>query len=167
MARLRDAVMVVALGTGVMGCAFSQSQSHVAHYSIWHCDECDNFPTPAYGPNFSMMPGSYTSPPAQDSLDSKRPATAFGAGTANSGSVPQPQQMPTSTPAPATITPPTPPAALPGQGVDTRQPTAGSLDVPSTAATQTQSTLPEPKAAAAGNDPHVPVVNPGVGSLLP
>ncbi len=58
MVRLRNAVMAIALGTGVMGCALSQS--HVAHYSIWHCDECDDFPTPAYGPGYSMMPGTYT-----------------------------------------------------------------------------------------------------------
>ena len=66
MVRLRHAVMAVALGTGAMGCALTQSPSHVAHYSIWHCDECDDFPTPAYGPGYSMMPGSYTRPPAQE-----------------------------------------------------------------------------------------------------
>ena len=35
MLRLRNAVMAVAMGMGVMGCAFSSS--NVAHYSIWHC----------------------------------------------------------------------------------------------------------------------------------
>ncbi len=58
MVRLRNVVMAVALGTGAMGCALSQS--HVARYSIWHCDECDDFPTPTYGPGNSMMPGTYT-----------------------------------------------------------------------------------------------------------
>ena len=65
MVRLRNAVMAVALGTGAMGCR--PSQSHVAHYSIWHCDECDDFPTPAYGPGYSMMPGTYTGAPARES----------------------------------------------------------------------------------------------------
>ncbi len=42
MMKLRNAVMAVALGTGVMGCSF-------AHWSIYHCDECDDFPMPAQG----------------------------------------------------------------------------------------------------------------------
>jgi hypothetical protein len=105
MFRLRNAVMAVAMGMGVMGCAFSGF--NVAHYSIWHCDECDDFPTPAYGPGYSMTPGTYTGPPARDSAGPNQPSTA----TPDLGSVPPPQQQPDG-PAPATtITPPTPPAA--------------------------------------------------------
>ena len=72
MVRLRNAAMAVALGTSVVGCALTgSSPSHVAHYSIWHCDECDDFPTPAYGPGYSMVPGSYTQPPAANHAGSK------------------------------------------------------------------------------------------------
>ena len=59
MVKLRNAVMAVALGTGVMGCSF-------AHWSIYHCDDCDDFPMPAQGSGNSMMPGTYTGPPPKD-----------------------------------------------------------------------------------------------------
>ncbi len=153
MVRLRNAVMAVALGTGVMGCAFSQSQSHVAHYSIWHCDECDDFPMPAYGPGFSMMPGTYTRPPAQGSLDPKQSAN----GAADSDSVPPPQQLPASMPPSAT--PPTPPAASPGLGADARPPAAGGARLPNTIATRVESNLP-PLPAGVRDELHVPVANP-------
>jgi hypothetical protein len=123
MVRLRNAAMAVALGSGVMGCASSksQSQSLFARTSIWHCDECDDFPTPAYGPGYSMAPGSYTRPPAQESLESKPPAT----GAADSGDVSSPPQLPASTPPPTTETPPPTPGAPPGRGADARQPASG------------------------------------------
>ena len=97
MVRLRNAVMAVALGTGVMGCTLSGSQTRIAHYSIWHCDECDDFPTPAYGPGYSMMPGSYTRPPAQGSVEPKQPAN----GATDSGSVAPPAATARFTPPPA------------------------------------------------------------------
>jgi hypothetical protein len=155
MVRLRNAVMAVALGTGAMGCAFSQSPSRLGHYSIWHCDECDDFPMPAYGPGFSMMPGSYTRPPAQESLDPKQPAN----GAVDSDSVPPPQQLPASVPAPATTTPPTPPAASPGLGANARRPAYGGTGLPSTVATRFESNLP-PLPGAAQDDLQVPVANP-------
>src|SRR5277367_1996144 len=96
MVRLRHAVMAVVLGTGATGCTLSGYQPHVAHYSIWHCDECDDFPTPAYGPGYSMMPGTYTGPPPRDSLESNRSAT----GAADPGSIPPSQLPPNSTPPP-------------------------------------------------------------------
>jgi hypothetical protein len=107
MLKLRNAVMAVAMGMGVMGCAFSGS--NIAHYSIWHCSECDDFPTPAYGPGYSMAPGTYTGPTARDSAGSNQPSTA----TSDSGSVPPPQQQPDGAATSTTITPPTPPAATP------------------------------------------------------
>ena len=116
MLRLRNAVMAVAMGMGVMGCS---SPSNIGHYSIWHCSECDDFPTPAYGPGYSMMPGTYTGPTARDSAGSNQPSTASpnqpSTATPNSGSAPPPQQQPDgAAPAPSTtITPPTPPAASP------------------------------------------------------
>ncbi len=108
MVRVRHAVMAVALGTGAMGCALTQSPSNVAHYSIWHCDECDDFPTPAYGPGYSMMPGTYTRPPSQNSPG----PTAATNGTGDAGAVPPPQQTPASTP------PPPPAATPPGLGAN-------------------------------------------------
>src|SRR5271156_1379581 len=109
MVRLRNAVMAVALGTGVMGCALSQS--NVAHYSIWHCDECDDFPTPAYGPGNSMMPGTYTGAAPRDRLESNQPTT----GAPDQSSVPGSQQPGTSVP-PATVNPLRPQGAAAGLG---------------------------------------------------
>jgi hypothetical protein len=139
MVRLRNAVMAVALGTGAMGCVSSPSQSRIARYSIWHCDECDNFPMPGYGPGYSMMPGTYTRAPAQESLESKPPAN----GAAGSDSVPLPQQIPTAAPPPAPATPPTPPAAdPPGQGADTHGPASGGTGLPNALATRAEANLP-------------------------
>ena len=128
MVRLRNAAMAIVLGSGVMGCAFSQSQSqsHGGRYSILHCDECDDFPTPAYGPGYTMMPGSYTRLPGQESSESKQPAT----GAVDSGSVPAPPQMPNSTPPPRIETPPPSPSTPPGRGADTRQPVSGDSGMP-------------------------------------
>jgi hypothetical protein len=109
MIRLRNVVMAVALGTGVMGCALSQS--HVAHYSIWHCDECDDFPTPAYGPGNTMMPGTYTGQVPRDRPEPNQPTNV----TSDPGNVPPPQQPKISTPPPAG-TPPTPAPTTPGPG---------------------------------------------------
>jgi hypothetical protein len=139
MVRLRNAVMAVALGTGAMGCVHSPQQSRIAGYSIWHCDECDDFPMPGYGPGFSMVPGSYTRGPAQESLESKPPVN----GTAGSDSVPPPQQIPTAAPPPATTTPPPPPpAASPGQGADARGPASGGTGLPDAVAARPESNLP-------------------------
>ena len=41
MVRLRNAVVTAAfIGTGMTGCSFTHHG--IAHYSIWHCDECDD-----------------------------------------------------------------------------------------------------------------------------
>jgi hypothetical protein len=123
MRRLRHAIIAVVMGMGVNGCAFSSS--NVAHYSIWHCSECDDFPTPAYGPGYSMVPGTYTGPTARDSAGSNQPSTA----TPNSGSVPLPQQQPDGAATSTTITPPTPPAATPTDAL----PAAGRSNLPNPA----------------------------------
>jgi hypothetical protein len=116
MARLRNVAMAVVLGTGVMGCNF-------AHWSPFHCDNCDDFPAPAYGPDFSMMPGSYTGLPPSDSTRSSVPGASTvpsGAGAAQpaTGGALQPTEE-APPPAPAS-TPPSPPAAGPGLGAAVR-----------------------------------------------
>jgi hypothetical protein len=155
MVKLRDAVMAVALGTGVMGCTLSGSQTRIGHYSPWHCDECDDFPTPAFGPGYSMMPGSYTRPPAQDSRGPKQPAN----GTTESDSVAPPQQLPASAPPGPTTTPPTPPAAAPGLGAEGRWPASSGVGGQNTIATRAESNLP-PMPAGAREDQQIPVANP-------
>ena len=87
MARLRNAVMAVALGAGVMGCSF-------AHWSIYHCDECDDFPMPAQGVTNSMMPGTYTGPPPKDMTGASSPA----ASAPSSGAAASPDEVPASPP---------------------------------------------------------------------
>jgi hypothetical protein len=92
MVRLRNVVMGIVLCTGLAGCSF-------AHWSIWHCDTCDDFPTPAYGPGYSMMPGTYTGPPTLNSSGSGGPA----------GSTPPAAGAAAPAAPAATATPPTPP----------------------------------------------------------
>jgi hypothetical protein len=154
MMRVRHAVMAVALGTGAMGCALTQSPSNVAHYSIWHCDECDDFPTPAYGPGYSMMPGSYTAVQGQKSPESK-PTTNSGL---DSGAVPPPEQAPAPTPPPTTTTPPPPPAGSPGLGANMRQSAVASPGLANTVVTGAASDLPS-LPAGMGGDLQVPVAN--------
>ena len=139
MLRVRHAVMAVVLGTGATGCALTQSPSHVAHYSIWHCDECDDFPTPAYGPGYSMMPGSYTAIAGQNSPNSKPAANS----APDSGAVPPPQQPTASTPPGATTTPPAPPSATPpGPGASMTLPATGATNPVNTVVTGAASDLP-------------------------
>jgi hypothetical protein len=145
MVMLRNAVMAALVGTGLTGCAFPHHG--IAHYSIWHCDECDDFPTPGYGPDYSMMPGTYTGPPARESLEATQPgATSPPAGSARPANPPGTQVAPpgtqvappgtpvmppgTSPMPPTTVTPPAPPAAAPDQGADARQPAGSPLDLP-------------------------------------
>jgi hypothetical protein len=111
MVRLRNAVMVFSLATALAGCS-SPHQWSIAQISIWHCDTCDDFPSPAYGPNYSMMPGTYTGPPAPGSNGSSQPAALAPAGAPApaAGSMPPAGGMPGTTPAATTTTPPTPPS---------------------------------------------------------
>lgn len=99
MGRLRNGVVVLILGTSLTGCSF-------AHYSLFHCDACDDFPTPAYGPDFTMMPGTYTGPSLRNSVEAGSPSTP-------SPSSAGPAEGAAPLPAPS---PPTPPTASPVQG---------------------------------------------------
>jgi hypothetical protein len=121
MVRLRYVVTALALGTCAMGCSFS-------HLSLFHCDECDDFPTPAYGPGYSMAPGSYTGAPEGNALDSNRapgsaPSPAANPPAARPGTSSAPENAPT---------PPPPPAAAPPRGADARQPASAATDSPET-----------------------------------
>jgi hypothetical protein len=106
MSRLRNALMAVTLAAGVTGCSHDHG---FAHWSIFHCSECDDFPMPAYGPNFSMMPGSYTGPAAESSPSSTRmvtPPSSNAPAPSAESAVPPPSERPG-----ATVTPPAPPPA--------------------------------------------------------
>jgi hypothetical protein len=129
MVRLRTAVLAAALSTGVMGCSFS-------HGSIFHCDECDDFPTPGYGPGYSMMPGTYTGPPARDSLESNRP----GASAPTSGEVPTPSRTVPPQAEPS-VTPP-PPAVASSPGADVRRYGYSATELPRSTVTLTKPALP-------------------------
>jgi hypothetical protein len=137
MVRLRNVMVAVVLGTGVTGCG--TSHFNIARISIWHCSECDDFPMPAYGPDYSMMPGTYTGAPPRDSLESNPPANSMPPSVPVSPGVqpgtstppptttapPPPTTTPppmTTTPPPATTTPPVPPPAAPNEGADARPP---------------------------------------------
>jgi hypothetical protein len=117
MARLRNALMIVALAAGAFGCAhWGGSHGHdYAHWSIFHCSECDDFPTPAYGPNGSMMPGSYSGPPSESSASSRMstPSSSNAPVTSEEAAVPPPSERPVNPPGEAAPAPTTPPAAPP------------------------------------------------------
>jgi hypothetical protein len=107
MVRLRNALMAATLAVGLSGCAHIHVGDY-AHWSIFHCSECDDFPTPAYGPGGSMMPGSYTGPPAQSASSSTRMMTP------PSSNAPAPSNEAIRAPSderPMTNTPPTVPPA--------------------------------------------------------
>ena len=69
MVRLRNALMIVALATGAIRlcprAARPDTTTPTGRSST--APQCDDFPTPAYGPNYSMMPGSYSGPAAGES----------------------------------------------------------------------------------------------------
>jgi hypothetical protein len=113
MASLRTTVIVMALGAGVSGCSF-------AHWSPFHCDSCDDFPAPTYGPGNSMMPGTYTGPPPRDTGD----AGPMTEGVPGSAGAPAAGGAPAaSTPAPTQPEGPAPtPPAVPGPGADAAAP---------------------------------------------
>ena len=115
MVRLRNALLAVTLASGLMGCAH---MGDYAHWSIFHCSECDDFPTPAYGPNGSMMPGSYTGPQAQNTPSASRmmtpPSSNAPAASNEAIQAPADERPMTTTPPPTTTSPPAvPPAGTP------------------------------------------------------
>jgi hypothetical protein len=117
MVRLRNALLAGMLATAVGGCSHTHDY---AHFSIFHCSECDDFPVPSYGPQ-TMVPGSYTGPPPQSSTPPSRmvtPPSSNAPVTSEEAIVPPPSERPTAPPTtpPAetsmpTPTPPTPPSA--------------------------------------------------------
>jgi hypothetical protein len=112
MVRLRNALMAFVLATGLTGCsAFHGGGDWMSRWSIFHCDSCDDFPAPAYGPGYSMMPGTYTGTTPPGSGESEHPAA----------SNPPAAAMPGMTPPPSITTPPSPPSATPGPGADMRK----------------------------------------------
>jgi hypothetical protein len=121
MVRLRNALMIVAIAAGAFGCAQWSGaqpgqQSGYAHWSIFHCSACDDFPMPAYGPNYSMMPGSYSGPPPESESSSRMgtPTSSNAPVTSPGVAVPPPDERPgtpTSEPPATGTTPPTPPPA--------------------------------------------------------
>jgi hypothetical protein len=101
MVRFRGAIIAVILSAGLSGCSYS-------HWSIFHCDSCDDFPTPGYGPDNSMMPGSYTGAPAPGSSEAGVTAAPSASGSAPATAPPPggPARAPAG---PAGATPPAPP----------------------------------------------------------
>lgn len=93
MARLRNAVLAVALATGSAGCAT-------------FCDECDDFPVPGGPGGYAMMPGSYTGPPLSRVSDAPPVGSPSQAPAASPSG-------PAATSAPGDETVPSPPAAPP------------------------------------------------------
>jgi hypothetical protein len=151
LARLRNLVTALVLGASATGCSF-------AHWSLFHCDECDDFPTPGYGPGYSMMPGTYAGQTPQDSHEANQRALA-----------PPGQPVAPGT----TTTPPTPPAAGPAQGTTVLPATGPRQDVstapvpgPTTSLdatpTQSETGLP-PLPGTTRNDLQVPIANPSAG----
>ena len=106
MVRLRNAIGIIAMAAGVCGCA-QDHQLYKAtgyhHWSVFHCGECDDFPTPAYGPNYSMAPGSYSGPHPESEASSRM-------GTPTSSNVPAPNYEAVATPPDERLVPPTPAA---------------------------------------------------------
>jgi hypothetical protein len=114
MVRLRNALMALMLAAGMVGCSHLHDY---AHFSLFHCSECDDFPTPSYGPN-AVTPGSYSGPPPQSATAPSRmvtPPSSNAPVTSDEAIVAPPDERPT---APAAAppreeqpTPPTPPSA--------------------------------------------------------
>jgi hypothetical protein len=126
MVRLRNALMAFVLATGLTGCsAFHGGGDWMARWSIFHCDSCDDFPAPAYGPDYSMMPGTYTGTTPLANVGSAQPAAsdapagAMPATTPPAGITTPPAGI--TTPPAGTTTPPSPPSATPGPGSDAQK----------------------------------------------
>ena len=145
MVRFRNAVIALVLASGMTGCsAIHGTGNWVGHWSIFHCDSCDDFPAPAYGPGYSMMPGTYTGGPMPGlSGADKPPASTPPAGPGANPSA-MPGMIPGMTPPAANTTPPSPPAATPtpGRGADARQPETGLTTGPGMSVVGSDAGLP-------------------------
>ena len=122
MVRLRNASWTVALAVLACGCAHGDGSHRLdyAHFSIFHCSECDDFPTPAYGPQGTMMPGTYSGPPPESEASSRMGTpTSSNATPMNNEAVANP---PDERPTPPTTTPP----GVDGNSPPTPPPAAGN-----------------------------------------
>ncbi len=137
MVRLRNALLIVGLAAVGFGCShFHGGSGHdYAHWSIFHCTECDDFPAPAYGPGGSMMPGSYSGPESS-SAASTRPATPTSSNIqpSNSEAVTTPSEEVPGTPSSE------PPTSPPGGA-------AAAVGLPADGAGAAAPTPPSPPAA--------------------
>ncbi len=128
MAKLRNAVLAVALATGGVGCAT-------------FCDECDDFPVPGGPGGYALQPGSYAGGPL-----SSTPDTAPVGGPIQTPATSSPSRPTTGDPArSAAPTPPAPPAAGPGQDAIANPPApdaANATPAPTTAVTSTEYSPP-------------------------
>jgi hypothetical protein len=97
MVRLRNKAVALVLGASLSGCSF-------AHFSPFHCDSCDDFPMPAYGPDFSMTPGSYTGPLPRGATEAAPPG-ALAPSSASPSAAPAPPTTPPTPPAPPVVSP--------------------------------------------------------------
>jgi hypothetical protein len=148
LARLRNIIAAIAIGANSMGCSFAHNG--FAHWSLFHCDECDDFPTPGYGPGYSMMPGSYAGPAPGQSDGSSQPTSAAPTGSqATPGEAPTPPAPPPAGPAPASAS---------GSG-------ARSTMVPGAMPTETENGLP-PLPGMTQNELQVPPAIPAAGTAL-
>lgn len=109
MVRLRNALVMAAITVGGFGCShFHGGNGHdYAHWSIFHCSECDDFPAPAYGPGGSMMPGSYsgTEPTSSASTRTATP-TSSNLQPANEEAISTPSDERPGTPTSEMVNPP-------------------------------------------------------------
>jgi hypothetical protein len=111
MVRLRKALMALMFFALVVGCSHTHDY---AHWSIFHCSECDDFPMPSYGPNATGA-GTYSGPPPQGPSSASRmvtPPSSNAPVQSEEAIVAPPDERPTAPAAaePPTTTTPTPPA---------------------------------------------------------
>ncbi len=97
MARIRYLLIATLLGACSTGCSFT-------HWSVFHCSECDDFPMQGRM-STSMMPGSYTGPPARDYYGTSEPSPGTNPPAAESRLPVLPEAAP-----PVETAPPAPPA---------------------------------------------------------
>jgi hypothetical protein len=153
LARLRNLAISLVLGASAAGCAHGNWT--YARLSLFHCDECDDFPTPGYGPGYSMMPGTYAGQTPQDSHQANQRALAPPGEPVGPGTPSTPPTPPAAGPAQGA---PAAPATAPGQDVSTA-PNAGPTTSLDTTPNQTESELP-PLPGTTRNDPQTPVASP-------
>ncbi len=157
LARLRNLVIAIVLGTGATGCSF-------AHWSLFHCDDCDDFPMPGYGPGYTMMPGTYGGDVPRDSHESSQRALAPAGQPVPPGSPTTPPGG-TTTPPGATTTPPAPPpAAAPAPGAPAG-PGAGPMTSLDTTPTEALPALPAVPGLTR-SDLQVPAASPSADSSV-